>query len=251
VGPAQKSVSTQGIGKGPSLNGLGGGNTQSVQTVLPISALTTAQAIAADNAVLHRSTPGGDITLPYGNGLTWLNAAAIELPESEIAGVMLLTKIGTSWWHGLQTLFTGMPQVTYGVFTNTETGQSFTIYAGDSITVTDHDGYSAQVTWNPLGPSPHWLYVPGSLKDPKGNSVPNAADNLPPGPAPAPGGTHQPGGAVVVALPGGPSQSIIPVYNDPTPGGKVIVDPCPYGCQEPSPPPPTAGCSNLGCEAPT
>lgn len=234
-----KSVSTQvvgplkqGKGKGAvAAGGLGGGNTQSVQTVQPTGPLSTATAIAIDNAILVRAATGGNVTLPTGVGLT--TSDAIEIPESYVAGVLVLTSTGSNWWHGLTSLFTGMPQVTYGVFVNTQTGQSFTIYAGDTITVTDQDGYSAQFTWNPAGPSPHWIYVNGSLRK-NGQPVPNA-NNVPPGPTPSPGGNAQPGGALNVALPGGIVITVYPMMNNPTPGGNVTVEPNPPGAPPPTP----------------
>jgi hypothetical protein len=231
--------------KGKLTAGLGGGTTPSVQTVLPISATTSAEAIAADNMLLHRSVPGGAISLPS-TTLTWLNADAQELPLSLIPSQFVLVDTGNTVWHMLLGLL-GIPQVTYADFTNLQTGQTFRIYANDTITVTDMDGYSAQVQWNPMVGN-GWVYVPGSLRDPKGNPVPNSADNLPPAPTPTPGGSPQP--PLIVSVPGGQTIVIVPWYNNPTPGGSVTVGPAPAlpdGPPAATEPPPSFGCATLDC----
>jgi hypothetical protein len=233
--------------KGKLTAGLGAGTTPSVQKVLPITATTSAEAIAADNILLHRSVPGGSISLPS-TTLTWLNADAPELPQSLIPSQFVLVDTGNTVWHMLLGLV-GIPQVTYADFRNLQTGQVFRVYAGDTITVTDNDGYSAQVQWNPMVGN-GWVYVPGSLHDPKGNPVPNSADNLPPAPIPTPGGSSQP--PLIVSVPGGQTIVIVPWYNNPTPGGTVTVGPgsfLPDGPPAPTEPPPSFGCATLDCVA--
>lgn len=209
-----------------------------------IGPATTAGAIAADNAVLHRSVPEGSLTLP-GN-ITWTNTSdPPEVAEAWVQGALILTDTGTSFWHGLSNL-PNMPQVTFGKFLNTQTNTTFEIYAGDTITVTDANGYSAQVEWNPLV-SPPWKYVAGSLRY-KGQAVPNTA-NLPPGPSPSNGGAFQGVGPITITLPGGPTQTITPVYDNTTPGGSVSIGPLMDTGPGGSSPPPDAGCANPDCKA--
>lgn len=186
-----------------------------------IDGTSNANAVTDDNVIFARAAAeAGRITLPANlplNGAdggstpelqgAWLNSVLIESGPPE-----------TNLWHGI----IDYPNVLEGTFTNLQTGQKFTIWSGDTITVTDQNGWTAKFQWNPLADS-QWQYVPNSLRDQNGNPVNTTGSN-----APHSGGSLQPGGRYWVTLP--PNWGAIPIflepiYDDPVPGGTITVGP--------------------------
>lgn len=159
-----------------------------------IDGTSNANAVTDDNVIFARAAAeAGRITLPANlplNGAdggstpelqgAWLNSVLIESGPPE-----------TNLWHGI----IDYPNVLEGTFTNLQTGQKFTIWSGDTITVTDQNGWTAKFQWNPLADS-QWQYVPNSLRDQNGNPVNTTGSN-----APHSGGSLQPGGRYWVTPP--------------------------------------------------
>lgn len=190
--------------------------------VLEMIALTggsNADAVSADNLLLARSAKVASIHLPSTLVVTstpelisqWLSSSAgvPEVPGSQVLA---------SPWHALS----DYPQVVEATFVDTTTGQTFNLWNGDVITVTDARGWTAKFQWTPLS-SIQWTLVVGSIRDAKGHPVPNAATNQP-----TPGGVGQPGGPIDVSLPPDWNPNnfwIMPDFNNPTPGGTVTVGP--------------------------
>lgn len=190
--------------------------------VLEMIALTggsNADAVSADNLLLARSAKVASIHLPSTLVVTstpelisqWLSSSAgiPEVPGSQVPA---------SPWHALL----DYPQVVEATFIDTTTGQTFNLWNGDVITVTDANGWTAKFQWTPLS-SIQWTFVVGSVRDANGNPVPNAAANQP-----APGGVGQSTGPIDVSLPPDWNPNnfwIMPVFDNPTPGGTVTVGP--------------------------
>jgi hypothetical protein len=193
-----------------------------------------AQAIAADNALFARSSKVGLIRLP--SNLPLMNASdPIELTGAWLQTVGL-AQYGASYsslWHGLLTL--NLPAVLQGTFINLTDGTKFTLWSGDTVQVTDVNGYTAKFQWNP-GASPTWQFVSGSIRDPHGKPVPNTARNNPDNnPEPVAGGTKQPVGVVIISYPGGPPVDVTTWYGNPTPTGIITIGTAPetFACVDP------------------
>lgn len=199
--------------------------------VLEMIALTggsNADAVSADNLLMARALANsGRLVLPPNLPFVGDSASFDVLWNEWVSNVGLhLDTVGqTEFWHGILDMLTPMYTATY---TNEQTGEEFQVWAGDVITVTDSSGYTAKFEYTPGAPT-DWTYVPNSIRDPQGNSVPNTGANLP-----APGGTPQPTGPYNVSLPVnwdglGPGVFfnffLTPNFGDQTPGGEVIVGP--------------------------
>jgi hypothetical protein len=169
-----------------------------------INANTDAQTISADAAALFRSAKTKAITLPPGTPITdtqeiisaWLSSAA---------GIPLEGSTSLGFWHALA----NFPQLIKGTFLNVATGEIFTLWNGDVITVTDSSGNTAQFQWTPLS-TIQWTLVPGSIRI-HGNPV---------GATPPVGAL--PGAALTVTYPNGPTVIVTP-YNDTLPSGTITV----------------------------
>jgi hypothetical protein len=193
---------------------------------VPIYVTTNTQTISSDALLLARSAKTGEIALPPGYTV---NDTQEEISSwlSSAGGVPIGGAPSASLWHGL----TNYPQLLQGTFTITATGQQFTLWNGDVITVTDSNGWSAQFQWTPLS-SVQWTLVPNSIRNAQGK--PPGAPNL------APTSTQEPGAAQTIALPGGQIITIIPTTvppNQNVPRGTVILEP------DPQLPAPTVSCT--------
>lgn len=173
-----------------------------------LTGTTNADTITADALLFHRSAKTGPIKLPVGIGLgdtpeaisAWLSSAE-GVPQSGTSSF--------SVWHAI----TNYPQLVKGTFTNTETGETFTVWNGDVITVTDPaTGNTAQFQWTPLS-TVQWTLVPGSERDSNGNPI---------------GQSGPPSGAAVptasVSIPGNnfPTITVTP-FDDSLPRGEITV----------------------------
>jgi hypothetical protein len=193
-----------------------------------------AQAIAADNALFARSSKVGLIKLP--SNLPLMNASdPIELTGAWLqdTGLPQFGVTTYSFWHGLLTL--NIQQVAQGTFINLTDGTKFTLWSGDTVKVTDVNGYTAKFQWNPDA-TPTWQFVSGSIRDPHGKPVPNTARNNPDNnPEPVAGGSKQPIGIIVISYPGGPPIDITVWYANPTPTGIITIGTAPetFGCVDP------------------
>ena len=86
----------------------------------------------------------------------WLSSVEIpEVPGTQVVSV----------WHGL----TNFPQFIRWTFVNTQTGDTFTLWNSDTVTVTDSNGWTAKFQWEPLS-SIQWVFVPDSIRDENGNA---------------------------------------------------------------------------------
>ncbi len=186
--------------------------------VVPINSSTDAQVISADNAMFHRSAKITPIPLPHNLPLVpW--ADATELYGAFLAGPEGVPMVGVptfSLWHGIMSGTIGA--VEKGTFMNIATGQTFTLWSGDTIKVVDPNGNSALFQWVP-SLSPPWVYKEGSLKDKSGNPIPDGSS----APTPKTGGSPQPLNPISFSYPGGPLVTVTPWYNNPTPDGTVTV----------------------------
>lgn len=182
---------------------------------VPLSATTDAQAVSVDNLLIARAAAEtGPIKLPP--TLPLIGGDEIDLTEQYLTsiGMPLVGTITYSLWHGILTL--NFPAVAQGTFLNITTGKTVTVWSGDVITVTDTNGYTAQFQFNPGAPY-FWVFVPNSIRDPKGNPIPGSAGT------PTTGGVIQPIGPINVGLPGQAPIYISPWLDNPTPGGTVTV----------------------------
>lgn len=186
--------------------------------VVPINANTDAGAIAADNSMFHRSAKLGLIQLPPNLPLTG-GSDPVEVIGAYLQGPQGLPMIGVPTFNLWRGLFSGsIGAVEKGTFTNMTTGETFTLWSGDTVKVTDSNGYTALFQWIP-SVSPPWVYKSGSMHDNKGNSVPDGTST----PISKTGGSPQPIGAITITYPSGPTVTITPWYNNPTPTGSATV----------------------------
>jgi len=185
--------------------------------VKPVGSAANTDAIANDAIMIDRSAKTGQITLPSTFSLITTTPEIISSYLSSADGVPQNGPATTSLWHAL----TNFPQLLQGTFVNVQTGETFTLWNGDTITVTDSNGNRAKFQWTPLS-TIQWTLVP--------NSVRNAAGN-PPGGTPMAAGADGP--SVTVTLPNGQSTIITPYQapagDPPLPKGTVILDPDPFG----------------------
>lgn len=179
---------------------------------VPLSTATNAGAIATDNLLLTRSVKMDAVKLP--STLPLQGTDPIDLIGQWLAGDLIQTAITTSFWHGILTL--NLPAVVQGTFKDISTGQTFTLWSGDTIMVTDSNGWTAKYQWIP-SVTPPWQLVPGSVHNAKGQQV-NLSNNTPI----TNGGSAQPGGPLTITVPGGTTIILTP-WDDQTPGGTVIV----------------------------
>jgi len=109
-----------------------------------------------DNSIFARATKFAPIHAP---DLTYneedeIILQYIETQLTETGGT------GLSIWHGL----TNFPQIVWYIMVDLQTGQSFQVYVGDTITIQYANGYSEQ--WQFLGPeagSIQWKRVENTL----------------------------------------------------------------------------------------
>jgi hypothetical protein len=183
--------------------------------MVPINATTDLSVIAADGAMFHRSAKMEPIQLPANLPLVPF-ADAPELYEAWLAGNLIQTSIEFSLYHLLTSLNIGA--VEQGTFKIAGTNSTFTIWSTDTIQVKDADGNTALFQWIP-STNPPWIYKAGSLRDSKGNPIPDKTGAA----LPKTGGTLQSTGPIEVTYPGGPTMILTPYYGDATPGGSVTV----------------------------
>lgn len=185
--------------------------------VKPADTGANADSIANDALLISRSAKTGPITLPSDFSLTGSTDEEMSAYLSSAAGIPQNGTSTISLWHGI----TNFPQVLQGTFVNVQTGEAFTLWNGDTITVTDSNGNTAKFQWTPLS-TIQWRLVP--------NSVRNAAGN-PPGATPMAAGAD--GSSVTVTLPNGNTTIITPFQapdgDPPLPKGTVILEPDPFG----------------------
>ena len=190
------------------------GGTFSLNSVNP---RTDTAAVANDEVLLARSVKMTPITLLPGQTIQ-----GVDIPEDIngwLQGRLVQTDGGTSFWHAMLTL--NFPQVVWATFRDPVTGQSFTVYSGEIITIFDASGWSVQVQYNLGVASVPWQIVPGSVRDNHGNKV-NMVNNVPITPIPGTGSLVL-GAALTVS--GGVTWNpvkIIP-WQDNTPTGTVTV----------------------------
>lgn len=181
-------------------------------SAMPIGPASNAQTILVDAFTLRRSAKTGSILLPDTYSV---NDVAETISEwlSSAAGVPLLSST-VSIWHGI----TNFPQAVEGTFVVTATGQTFQLWNGDTITVTDSNGWTAQFQWSPLS-TIHWQLVPNSIRNAQGQP-PSGSE-----PTSAPKSSQLPGAAVSVTLPNGITVAVIPTDVTTTPDGTITVEP--------------------------
>jgi hypothetical protein len=181
--------------------------------VKPADSGANADAIANDALLIARSAKTGPITLPTDITLTGDPQETISAYLSSAAGVPQNGTSVISLWHGI----TNFPQAIQGTFVNTETGETFTLWNGDTIIVTDSNGDTAKFQWTPLS-SIQWTLVPGSIRDKNGNPIGQTST-----PASAAGPS------VAVTLPDQQTSVITPyqaqIGDPPLPKGTVTLDP--------------------------
>lgn len=184
-----------------------------VMVVKPADSGANADTISNDALLITRSAKTGPVTLPPTISLTgdpqetasaWLSSAE-GVPQNGASTVSL--------WHGI----TNFPQAIQGTFINVSTGQTFQLWNGDTITVTDSSGNTAKFQWTPLS-SVQWTLVPGSLRDKNGNPI--GQNSIPANPA---------GPSVAVTLPDQQTSVITPyeaqIGDPPLPKGTITVEP--------------------------
>jgi hypothetical protein len=177
-----------------------------VMTAIPIDATTNADTITYDDRIIARSAETGIIRTPTGIPVT-------ETPEtisawlSSAAGVPQVGPSEIDLWHGL----TNFPQAVEGKFIVSATGQQFTLWNSDTITVTDQNGWTAKFQWTPLS-NIQWKLVPGSIRDQNGNP-PTANEQEPnPGTPLAPAQYALVAAGLTISYPGGPTVFIFPFF---------------------------------------
>jgi hypothetical protein len=186
------------------------------------STATDAGAVANDIAILTRSVKMNPITLGAGEIIQGVDP--IDLISTWLQARLVETGTGTSFWHSIVTL--NLSQVVWGKFTDPVTGQTFTIYSGEEITVYDANGWSLKVQWTPSVAGQPWQIVPGSVRDNHGNKV-NMVNNVPTTPAPVSGST-EPSALTSIAPGVSWNPVILTPFNDGLPKGQITV--CPDGC---------------------
>jgi hypothetical protein len=193
------------------------GNTISTTTftvvVKPLDTGANADTISNDGLLLDRSAKVGTVTLPPGYSVTGTTQEIISAYLSSADGVPQSGASTLSPWHAL----TNYPQLVQGQFTNIQTGETFTLWNGDTITVTDSNGNTAKFMWTPLS-SVQWALVPNSLRDKNGNPIGGTPKTAVPA-----------GGSVTVTLPNGQTTVVTPYQapdgDPPLPKGTVTVEP--------------------------
>jgi hypothetical protein len=111
-------------------------------TVTPPGTTTNMSTGAFDARMFARGAMP-PIKIPVGH-----NPDAIEFAIEDIQAVLPTTSLppGYTLWHGL----TNFPQVVYYTVVNAQTGQTFQVYVGDTITVQYADGWTEKFKF--LGP---------------------------------------------------------------------------------------------------
>jgi hypothetical protein len=150
-----------------------------------LSGLTNTEAIATDTKLFARSAKGR-VTTPGSIPLNGTTPEIIGAWLGSSEGVPQTGPSTVSLWHAV----TNFPQILQGTFTNFATGETFTLWNGDVITVIDSNGWTAQFQWTPLS-TIQWALLPDSIRDQNGNPI-----GVPP-PTASPG-ARQPGGARAV-----------------------------------------------------
>jgi hypothetical protein len=185
-----------------------------------IDGSTNADAVNNDNVVLARAAAeSGRIVLPTNLPLNGANGNSTPELQGEYLNSVLIESgmPEENLWHGIF----DYPEILEGKFTNTQTGQQFSIWDGDTVTVTDQNGWTAKFEWNPEA-DPQWQYVANSTRDQNGNPVNVVGAN-----PPSSGGTAQPVGSLDVSLPaswGALSVFVVPMYsNDNVATGTITV----------------------------
>ena len=126
--------------------------------VVPISSASDTQAISVDNLLLTRATETEQITLPANlPAVGSSNFMAVAGEYLQRSGLPLIGSASSSW-HGLLT--PKLPAVQQGIFVNMVDGQKFTLWNGDTVTVTDSKGVNAKFQWIPDA-TPTWQFVAG------------------------------------------------------------------------------------------
>lgn len=108
----------------------------------------------------------------------------------------------------------------WATFKDAVTGQTFTIYSGEIITVYDANGWSIQLKYTPSVAGAPWQPVPGSVRDKNGNKV-NMVNNVPTTPIPSGGAAD--GTPVNVAAGSTWNPVYVTPWNDSLPQGTITV----------------------------
>lgn len=176
-----------------------------------VRGLTDGDAIKLDGELVARSTKIPPVILPPSIPPN----ETPEIIEGFVAGVLVQTgQGGNSLWHGL---FPGtVGQVAYVIVKDTQTGQTYTMWANDPITIRFSNGWSCKVIWSPFS-DPQFQIVPNSMRDQNGN---------PPGSTTSPPASQN-GPSTDLGNLGDPSTGIVYVSPDAgsTPTGTVTIEP--------------------------
>jgi hypothetical protein len=196
--------------------------------VKPVDTGANSDTIANDAILISRDAKTGPINLPSNFSLITSTDEEMSAYLSSAAGIPQNGSSTLSFWHG----FLNMPQFLQGTFVNTQTGETFTVWNGDTITVTDSNGNTAKFQWQPFS-TVQWRLVPNSIRDSEGN---------PPGVTPTAAAAIGP--PVSVTLPNNQQITLTPYQapdnSPPLPRGTVTVEPLPggtalVGCENGSP----------------
>jgi hypothetical protein len=192
-------------------------------SLLSVNPETDAAAVANDELLLARSIKMTKLTLTTGQNIQGVDP--IDLISGWLQSRLIMTDTGTSLWHAIATL--NLPQVTYATFKDPVTGDSFTVYSGETITVYDSNGWSIQLTYTPSVAGAPWQIVPGSVRDNNGNKV-DMVNNVPTTPEVSAG---SPVLAASISVAGGISWNPITVtpWQETLPKGSATVEPYPGG----------------------
>ena len=130
-------------------------------TVTPVNTTTDISTGTLDSRIFARATvPTVTTTFTHTPDAPELVIQDIQTNMVAAAG------IGYNLWHGI----TNFPQVAYQMVFDAQTGKTYQIYIGDTITVQYSDGWTEKYTFlGTAGGTLQWQVVPDSLRDPSGN----------------------------------------------------------------------------------
>jgi hypothetical protein len=173
-------------------------------------------AITYDGLRFARSAKTQKIPLPTSLPVT----ETPEIISSYLSGSSGVPEVPGSQtinpWHAI----TNYPQLISARFYNVASGTYFTLWNGDTITVTDANGWTAKFAWTPLS-TVQWALVPNSIRDQNGN-VPaqgtSPAQNIDPA-------KLQPAAQLTITLPYDVEIYVVPATNILPQGVITVGDP--------------------------
>ena len=176
------------------------------------NANSNAETIVADSLLFARSA-GKDNPINVPDTLT--PSSTPELIGRYLQDIAT-PQVGPSeinFWHGL----TNYPQAIHGTFLNTQTGQTFQLWNGDTLTVTFSNGWTVKAKWTPLS-SVQWFVIADTVRDENGNIPATAAS---PAQSTSSGSSGGAAGSINLGMPSGPAFLLIPYSG--APSGTVTI----------------------------